>query len=82
MPLNKSTMTKNAIALALYNEVFINGQKNIGDGNSVELFDRNRLYLGTAYVLNSKFKFQLGYMFQTTNAVTKGQLQLSVHHNF
>jgi len=48
----------------------------------VEFFDRNRTYLGLGYVLNSKIKFQLGWMNQKTNTLGKGQLQVSMHHNF
>ena len=35
---------KKTLYLALYNELFINGQRDIGNSNSVELFDRNRAY--------------------------------------
>nr|WP_250436862.1 DUF2490 domain-containing protein [Hanstruepera flava] len=83
IPFNKeATFQKNTIYAALYNELFINGQQDIGDGRTVEFFDRNRTYLGLGYVLNPKIKFQLGWMNQKTNAQGKGQLQVSMHHNF
>jgi hypothetical protein len=82
VPLNKKTLEPKAIYVALYNELFINGQEDIGDGRSVELFDRNRTYLGLGYVLNSTIRFQLGWMNQKTVNWGKGQLQFSMHHNF
>ncbi|WP_422104794.1 DUF2490 domain-containing protein [Winogradskyella sp.] len=81
VPLNRKTLNKKAIYVALYNELFINGQTDIGDGREVQLFDRNRTYLGVGYVLNSKIRFQLGWMNQKTVNWGKGQLQFSMHHN-
>ncbi len=80
VPLNKKELAPKAIYAALYNELFINGQTDIGDGREVELFDRNRTYLGLGYVLNPKIRFQLGWMNQKTDAWGKGQLQFSMHH--
>lgn len=82
VPFNKTELEKDAIYLALYNELFINGQTDIGDGRTTELFDRNRTYMGLGYVLSSKVRVQLGWMNQKTAATGKGQLQFSLHHNF
>jgi hypothetical protein len=82
IPINKSALDKGAIYAAVYNELFINGQENIGDDRTVELFDRNRSYIGLGYVLKPGQRFQLGWMNQKTVAWGKGQLQLSFHHNF
>jgi hypothetical protein len=82
VPLNQKNLNKNAIYLAFYNEIFINGEREIGDGRSVELFDRNRFYSALGYALKDNLKVQAGYMTQTTNAVSKGQIQLSLHHTF
>lgn len=82
IPLNQPNLNKNSIYLALYNEVFINGQKNIGNGRSVEIFDRNRLYAAVGYALKDNLKLQFGFMEQTLNTISKGQLQLSLHHTF
>ncbi|RNC87099.1 MAG: DUF2490 domain-containing protein [Winogradskyella sp.] len=81
VPLNKKELVKKAIYLALYNELFVNGQKDIGNNQTVEFFDRNRTYLGLGYVLNPKIRFQFGWMNQKTDAIGKGQLQFSMHHN-
>jgi len=70
------------VYVALYNELFINGQRDIGDGRVVEIFDRNRMYLGMGYMLNPNMKFQLAWMNQITDTQNKGQLQLSMHHKF
>jgi hypothetical protein len=82
VPLNKSAIEKGAFYAALYNELFVNGQRDIGDNREVEFFDRNRTYLGVGYVLKKGMKFQLGWMSQKTNSVDKQQMQLSFHHNF
>lgn len=82
VPLNSKALSPKTYYLALYNELFINGQTDIGDNRTVELFDRNRTYLGLGYVLNPKIRFQLGWMNQKTNAWGKGQFQISMHHNF
>lgn len=81
IPFSKdANFIKNTFYAALYNELFINGQQGIGNGRTVEFFDRNRTYLGLGYVLSPKIKFQLGWMNQKTNAQGKGQLQVSMHH--
>ena len=36
-------MDNKTIYLALYNEIFINGQRDIGNDATVEIFDRNRV---------------------------------------
>ena len=75
-------LTAKAIYIALYNELFINGQRDIGDGKSVEFFDRNRFYSAIGYVIKKGMKVQFGIMNQTTNTWSKNQLQFSFHHNF
>ncbi|MBZ9629542.1 DUF2490 domain-containing protein [Salegentibacter sp. LM13S] len=82
IPLNQANLNKDAIYVALYNEIFINGEREIGDGRSVELFDRNRFYSALGYALKDNLKVQAGYMTQTTDNVSKGQIQLSLHHTF
>ena len=79
IPINKTVMDKKTIYLALYNELFINGQQNIGNGKSVEVFDRNRLYIAMGYMITKRLKIQLGVMNQTTDNWSKNQLQLSFH---
>ncbi len=82
VPLNQKNLGKKAIYLALYNEIFINGEREIGYGRRVELFDRNRFYSALGYAIKDNLKVQAGYMTQTTNALSKGQIQLSLHHSF
>lgn len=77
--LNKKEMEQKTIYLALYNELFINGQKAVGNGQTVELYDRNRLYTALGYILKKGLKVQLGMMNQTTNSWSKNQLQVSLH---
>lgn len=82
VPFNNKDLRPRTIYGAFYNELFINGERTIVDQRAVELFDRNRTYLGAGYVLSSKIRVQVGFMKQTTNTWSKGQLQLSMHHNF
>ena len=79
IPLNKPSMDENTLYLALYNELFINGERNIGDGKSVAVFDRNRLYGALGYIIKKDLKVQLGVMNQRTDSWGKNQLQLSLH---
>ena len=80
--LNRTELIKGNTYLALYNEVFINGQTDIGDGRTVERFDRMRTYLGLGYGLSDRLRMQLGWMNQTTAVWSKGQLQVSTHYSW
>jgi hypothetical protein len=79
IPLNKTLIEPKTVYLSLYNEVFINGQRKIGNGKTVPFFDRNRLYGAFGYVFRKGLKMQLGMMRQTSNSFGKNQLQLSLH---
>ena len=67
---------------ASYNEIFVNGERDIGDGRAVQYFDRNRTYLALGYGLTPKLRVQAGWMRQTTVDWAKNQLQLSLHQNW
>lgn len=82
IPINKSTIEKGTVYFTLYNEIFINAQRNIGNGVSVQYFDRNRFYTALGYVVKEGIKVQLGSMKQSTNSIEKSQLQLSLHSSF
>jgi hypothetical protein len=82
IPLNKPAMEGKTIYLAFYDEIFINGQSDIGEGRTVEIFDRNRLYGALGYMVKKGLKVQLGVMRQSTNNWSKNQLQVSLHHTF
>ncbi len=82
IPINRASMEEGTFYLALYNELFINGQRNIGDGRSVELFDRNRFYTALGYIIKKDLKVQLGVMRQNTDSWGKDQLQVSLHQSF
>lgn len=80
--LNKKQLIKGTFYYSFYNEIFINGQRDIGDGREVELFDRNRFYNAIGYCITDRLRFQGGYMYQITDNWNKGQLQFSLHHSF
>lgn len=82
VPFNQADLSKGAIYLALYNELFINGERAIGPGRQVQLFDRNRFYTALGYAFLDQLRGQLGYMQQTTDNWSKGQVQVSLHHSF
>ena len=82
IPFKGTNLVKATPYFAFYNEIFINGERQIGDGREVEFFDRNRTYLGLGYTLNDKLRMQLGWMEQTTSNWQKGQLQISLHQTF
>lgn len=82
IPLNKTLVEKKAIYLALYNELFINGESNIGNNRKVSVFDRNRFYAGLGYGITNKIRVQLGFMNQSIESSGRDQIQISLHHNF
>jgi hypothetical protein len=82
IPLNKASMEQHALYIALYNELFINGQRDIGNEKTVEIFDRNRAYAAVGYVIEKGLRVQLGMMNQTTDNWSKNQLQLGLHQKF
>jgi hypothetical protein len=82
VPFKGTTLNKGTPYFAFYNEIFINGERQIGNGREVQFFDRNRTYLGLGYAISDKLRLQLGWMEQTTVNWQKGQLQFSLHHTF
>lgn len=82
IPLNGTSIENNTAYLALYNEIFINGQREIGNGRTVNIFDRNRAYAGIGYQIRQGMRVQLGVMNQTTDNVSKTQYQVSFHQTF
>lgn len=82
VPLNRADLGRGALYLALYDEVFLNGERDIGGGREVETFDRNRLYGALGWAVTDRLRLQLGYMYQSSPSIDKGQLQLSAHQTF
>ncbi len=73
VPLNSKTIQPKTIYASAYNEIFINGDKN--------LFDRNRLYGGIGYVINNNFKVETGFMAQTVESGNRNQFQIMLFNN-
>ncbi|WP_026302557.1 DUF2490 domain-containing protein [Psychroflexus tropicus] len=78
--LNSEELSPKTYYVALYNELFMNGERDNGL-NELELFDRNRTYFGLGYVLTKSTRVQVGIMRQETEVWTKNQLQFSLHQN-
>lgn len=81
-PFNRSDLGEGAVYLSFYNELFLNLEQGIGNGRSVDHFDRNRAYLALGYSLSDDIRLQFGYMHQETDDVGKGQLQFNLFHRF
>lgn len=79
IPLTGPQLEPKTTYLALYDELFVNGGRGIGDGRTVEIFDRNRAYAAIGHVVNEKVRVQAGAMWQSTDAWSKPQVQVSVH---
>ena len=80
--LNRKELIKGTYYYAFYNEIFINGERDIGDDKEVEYFDRNRFYNAIGYCITNTLRFQGGYMHQITDDWNKGQIQVGLHHSF
>jgi len=59
----------------------VNLNKDIGNGRSVDAFDRNRFYLAYGYSIRDNLRVQFGYMHQETDDIGKGQLQFNLFHS-
>ena len=81
-PFNQESLGQGALYLSLYNELFINLNKDIGNGRQVDSFDRNRAYAALGYSLSDSLRMQFGYMWQENSSNGKGQLQLSLVQSF
>ena len=74
VPLNNDDMVDKTEYLSAYNELFINHKNS--------LFDRNRLYGGVGYKLNSLVRFELGYMNQFFGSANRDQLNVIAFLSF
>ena len=72
--LSQPKLDDNTWYASAYNEIFLNSEDNV--------FDRNRLYGGIGYKLNSKFKFELGYMNQFLPGFNRDQINMVVLASF
>jgi len=81
-PLNSTQVSEGTWYLSFYDELFVNGQRDIGNGREVDYYDRNRLYGAIGYAVSARTQLQFGYMQQHTDLFNKGQLQFSLHHRF
>jgi len=66
--INRKQMEDKTFYLSIYNEIFINLEQTY--------FDRNRLYGGIGYRFSKLVRTEIGVMNQTTNSVSRNQLNL------
>ena len=72
--LNHKQMQDKTVYLSIYNEIFLNTEQ--------VLFDRNRFYGGVGYRFSKTVRTEMGVMNQTTNSVSRNQLNLITFVNF
>lgn len=72
--LNEKQMTDKTFYLSVYNEIFINAKQNF--------FDRNRLYGGLGYKISKNIRTEVGLMNQSTNNVSRNQLNIITFVSF
>lgn len=72
IPIN--IMQNNKYYLSAYNEIFLNTKTSV--------FDRNRLYGGIGYNINTAIRIEVGYMNQFFDRSSKDQLNIITFVNF
>lgn len=82
IPLNQDNLGKGAVYLSFYNELFINGERDIGNGRRVDHFDRNRFFTALGYSMRENLRVQFGVMHQNTKTIDKTQLQFALTQRF
>lgn len=82
IPLNNKQLLAKTWYLALYDELFINGERQLRNGGEVTFFDQNRIYGALGYAFTNNFKIQLGAMRLTRSTDDRMTLQASLHHRF
>ncbi len=79
---NQPDLSKGAVYLALYNELFLNGPTPNELIYNNSLFDRFFSYAAIGYCINDQLKVQCGFLEQFTSQQDKGLVQLSFHHSY
>lgn len=74
VPLNQKEMNDKTAYLSAYNEIFVNTES--------DFFDRNRVFAGLGYKLNSNLRFEVGYMNQILNNFSRDQLNIMAFVTF
>ncbi|HTN46231.1 MAG TPA: DUF2490 domain-containing protein [Flavipsychrobacter sp.] len=74
VPINNATLAPKTFYLSAYNEIFLNAKAPV--------FDRNRLYGAGGYVINKRFRCELGFMRQMLNTDSRNQLQVIFYGNY
>ena len=81
LPINNKTIVKNTFYVALYNELFLNGERQLKNGSEVAYFDQNRTYGAVGFAVSKTFKIQLGVMRLIRANDDRITLQFSLHHS-
>jgi Protein of unknown function (DUF2490) len=73
VPLNKPAMSKKAVYLSLYNEIFLNARTPV--------FDRDRIYGAVGYVISPYLRAEVGLMTQIQETTSRTQFQIVFFNN-
>lgn len=79
VPIYQNTEKNQLLYASFYNEVFMNTDEN---SRKINVFDRNRLYVGAGFKFNKDLGVQVGWMNQMLQNTSHQQLMFSLHHNF
>lgn len=74
LALNSQQIQDNTIYLSIYNEIFVNTER--------DYFDRNRLYGGLGYMFSKVWRSELGVMNQSSPNSSRNQLNLMTFISF
>ncbi|MEE9362747.1 MAG: DUF2490 domain-containing protein [Cellulophaga sp.] len=74
IPIGKKDTLNKRYYFSAYNEIFLNAKSSI--------FDRNRVYGGVGYKINSNLKLEVGYMNQFHETNSRDQLTIATFLNF
>lgn len=73
LPLKGESIESGDFYIGLYDEIFVNTEKNY--------FDRNRLYGALGYLVNEKVNVQTGMLYQTIDSYSKWYMQFALIFN-
>jgi hypothetical protein len=73
IPVNKGSLTKNALYASCYNEVFLNAHSPV--------FDRNRVYAGVGFAFSKHLRAEAGWMSQLFEKTHRSQFQVIFFNN-
>lgn len=78
VPIYQNPEKNQHLYASFYNEVFMNTDET---SRKINVFDRDRLYVGAGFKFNKDLGVQVGWMNQMLQKTSHQQLMFSLHHN-